>query len=1475
MKIISFFVFLIFFCLTTQSYEPNFQRTNSSPFTKTSYSVNRNTTTLEISYPLDTNGFRIREDESITGRNHQNNYFVDSSPVYNFIPTTVVSNVESLDRQDQIKSEIDPFTNILKITKPNKKSLLIYDPLVYSSYFTGSGTDKVSTFSIGIGADSYTIILAGTTNSKNFPLQNPLSNVAIPDNNDHFAFITRYDSNGNIIFSTYFGGTLGESQKGSLIIQPTFTERNIDGEFWICGTTTTTDIPLTQNGFQNELFHISKVGFILCLNNMGNSILYSSLLGEEDNSNTYLNSIRSMTTQSDSYILVGGSTNSNSKQILKNSLQEVFSNKNKSSLYFAAFRLFANRTDMIIGSIFGGNNDDTIENIVAFPENNGITFFLTGNTNSSDFFDLYNKIQSPDAIFIDDKLNVTSPTGFFLNVFIEPNDNLTIYTPRLISGSYLGGKYEDRAWWVQTNVFEQVQNEEYYGTIWLSGYTKNYDTFQGDPIRPDWMKNTANNGESTAGFLVNLNHKGTEILFSMLFGCPNKTTSLNFNYPHPINSIFVSGYTNCKESELPLKNSIWDEISPNNNNMTDFEYKYYMMNLNLTKYQLYGKNVTYQDMIYYSSFVDGVDNVDKNLEYAAVKTDLVGNIYSIFNVEKLPYLNSNFSKNAFMIEPEGNSSIMIRVYGDFPCNPGSYASDFGLCISCPQGKKFVLILFLFCFVSTISLESNAKECILCPSGTYQPDFGQIECYECPDNKTSHKGQTSCFHNNVPTQPIIYTTNITHCSITLKWEKLDDPLDFQVSLDRNTGMEIQTVVIVPNEVYVNSTFSWNSVIINGLTPASRYYFRMRSIFNTNWQFGAWSSSVVASTIAPPNRIHSSEIEWFSQPRNITLKWPEANDPSGEQDQYHIEYQEIRDDNKFQQEKISKVNSIVLHNLHPNTEYSVTIVPENSAGLGFASAPINISTIPTIPGVVQPTAKQTDVELELSWLPPLDNGGLYISSYLYTCIQLDDQLTVVYNGTTANTKMNFKNLDPDTKYNITINAYNGVGYSPDNYITYTTKEQIKNNSLKDTILGVTFGGVGLIFLIVTIILFLTRNRIIKARRRRDIRKLRFQYKKRFTEKIQKDFYNLNDTLYFDNINEKTITNYFIEQFNHRHYVKKQKVNWFFLNKDLKNGIAFGKLANMLEIEIHQKIWKQYSLNPQGTPIVQFYCSIPLTKKYLQKHNLDMNDKKNRKRKKKRKLINARQSQNTSDTSFTETETEEFSTGMSEQDDFGFSSGFESKKESESDISVFNSSVNEQNKQLINKQLMDKRNKNKGQKMILILEYTPFTLDHLINKRKQKKMIFTDNEKIWLAYTLFHSLKFIHDNSFIHRDIKPQNIVIGLDGYPRLTDFGCAIELKEETTQIYDRYVGTRFYFDPDLKPDLDNEDAENQYLYTFAHDVYALGKTLEKLLSIEIEKNKSELNTIFKRVIKRAKAKLNKRYSVDEIINFLQPHFDIID
>jgi serine/threonine protein kinase len=44
-------------------------------------------------------------------------------------------------------------------------------------------------------------------------------------------------------------------------------------------------------------------------------------------------------------------------------------------------------------------------------------------------------------------------------------------------------------------------------------------------------------------------------------------------------------------------------------------------------------------------------------------------------------------------------------------------------------------------------------------------------------------------------------------------------------------------------------------------------------------------------------------------------------------------------------------------------------------------------------------------------------------------------------------------------------------------------------------------------------------------------------------------------------------------------------------------------------------------------------------------------------------------------------------------------------------------------------------------------------------------------------------LHYNHYgiIHKDIKPENILIAIDGKPRLADFGCCERLKDEEEMI----------------------------------------------------------------------------------------------
>jgi predicted Ser/Thr protein kinase len=87
---------------------------------------------------------------------------------------------------------------------------------------------------------------------------------------------------------------------------------------------------------------------------------------------------------------------------------------------------------------------------------------------------------------------------------------------------------------------------------------------------------------------------------------------------------------------------------------------------------------------------------------------------------------------------------------------------------------------------------------------------------------------------------------------------------------------------------------------------------------------------------------------------------------------------------------------------------------------------------------------------------------------------------------------------------------------------------------------------------------------------------------------------------------------------------------------------------------------------------------------------------------------------------------------------------------------------------------------------------------------------------------AVEYAHESGLVHRDIKPQNVLVAGDGKPYITDFGLARELEgAQTATATGSVVGTPFYMAP--------EQAEGRTREIDARsDVYALGATLYHLL-----------------------------------------------
>jgi eukaryotic-like serine/threonine-protein kinase len=94
--------------------------------------------------------------------------------------------------------------------------------------------------------------------------------------------------------------------------------------------------------------------------------------------------------------------------------------------------------------------------------------------------------------------------------------------------------------------------------------------------------------------------------------------------------------------------------------------------------------------------------------------------------------------------------------------------------------------------------------------------------------------------------------------------------------------------------------------------------------------------------------------------------------------------------------------------------------------------------------------------------------------------------------------------------------------------------------------------------------------------------------------------------------------------------------------------------------------------------------------------------------------------------------------------------------------------------------------------------------------------------LALQIGRALSFAHERGLIHRDVKPQNVLLNGDGRAKVTDFGIARSVDvDATTTGY--VVGTSHYIAPEQAKG-ERADAQS--------DVYGLGAVLYELLTGEV-------------------------------------------
>lgn len=97
---------------------------------------------------------------------------------------------------------------------------------------------------------------------------------------------------------------------------------------------------------------------------------------------------------------------------------------------------------------------------------------------------------------------------------------------------------------------------------------------------------------------------------------------------------------------------------------------------------------------------------------------------------------------------------------------------------------------------------------------------------------------------------------------------------------------------------------------------------------------------------------------------------------------------------------------------------------------------------------------------------------------------------------------------------------------------------------------------------------------------------------------------------------------------------------------------------------------------------------------------------------------------------------------------------------------------------------------------------------------------NEAVHFTTQILLALECAHEKGIIHRDIKPQNIMLLQDGTIKVADFGIARFLQSETTTMTDKAIGSVHYIAP--------EQASGDYI-TDKADIYSVGVMLYEMLT----------------------------------------------
>lgn len=155
-----------------------------------------------------------------------------------------------------------------------------------------------------------------------------------------------------------------------------------------------------------------------------------------------------------------------------------------------------------------------------------------------------------------------------------------------------------------------------------------------------------------------------------------------------------------------------------------------------------------------------------------------------------------------------------------------------------------------------------------------------------------------------------------------------------------------------------------------------------------------------------------------------------------------------------------------------------------------------------------------------------------------------------------------------------------------------------------------------------------------------------------------------------------------------------------------------------------------------------------------------------------------------------------------------------------------------------------------LYLVMEFLPG--GDLMNLLMKKEVLTEDEARFYTAEMIL-AVDSVHKLNCIHRDLKPDNILIDKNGHCKLADFGCSIKLKNNQPDLFSKTEGNMYFFPPEF---VDGK-SKKQFGYKPV-DIWAFGVSIYTCIFKSLPflpENRENVVELFKE-IREAKFDYNK-------------------